>query len=139
MGFIENVYIPLLCFVNNPLTKCILYVSIQDPAYQTEATVLYMNTSVHPLFPWQHSVIVERLMQCGAVTEALRYLQCHGRSMQGPEELKLKLGVYVGNSLITEAYRTLVRATVQCSLGLICILLLSVGMVYKTFSYAAHT
>ncbi len=48
-------------------------------------------------------------MQYGEVEGALSYLQTHGQTMQGLEELKLKIGVYVGNSLVTPAYHLLVR------------------------------
>ncbi len=48
-------------------------------------------------------------MQYGEVERALSYLQIHGQTMQELEELKLKIGVYVGNSLVKPAYHLLVR------------------------------
>ena len=73
-----------------------------------DTRVLFMKTTSFPLFPWQHGVIVDRLLRCGEVGVALSYVQTNGNEMQGLEEIKLKLNVYVGNDLVSAAYEILV-------------------------------
>ena len=48
------------------------------------------------------------LLMCGEVCLALDYLQVHRGEMQGAEEIKLKLSVFVSNLLVSGAYETLV-------------------------------
>ncbi len=72
--------------------------------------MLFTKVSAHPLFPWQHSVVVQRVMQCGEVGLALSYLRIHGGNMNSLEEIKLKIGVNVGNGQVSAAYQILVNS-----------------------------
>ena len=110
-----------VCFFSNLFSKVslfLVFVCLQDPAFKHETSLLFRKADNRALFPWQHSVVTSSLLMGGEACLALNYLKIHGGDMQSEEEIKLKLSVFVGNSLVSGAYSILVS---ECVCVCVCI------------------